>query len=88
MWGLRLGAPATSQDSPGVPIVKIHDGSPADRAGLKAGDVLVTLDGRWTTSIADVYQAASEVVPGHKVVVVVHRDGKEVALIVAPAEGA
>jgi hypothetical protein len=88
MWGLRLGEPKGGLDSPAVPIVKVYDGSPADRAGLKAGDVMITLDGRWTTSIADVYHAAAEVVPGHKVNVVIQRDGKEMTVTVAPADGA
>ena len=68
VWGLRLGEPIGGLDSPGVPIV---EGLRADRrppmAGLKPGDVLITLDGRWTTSIADVYHAAAEVEPGREV---------------------
>ena len=44
-----------------MPILKVLDGSPASRAGLTAGDVLCTIDGRWITSIADVYHAAAKV---------------------------
>jgi PDZ domain-containing protein/aspartyl protease len=88
VWGLRLGEPIGGLDSRGVPIVKVHDGSPADRAGLKPGDVLITVDGRWTTSIADVYHAAAEVELGHGVAVVIHRDGKEMTRRVTPADGA
>jgi hypothetical protein len=88
VWGLRLGEPIGGLDSRGVPIVKVHDGSPADRAGLKPGDVLITVDGRWTTSIADVYHAAVDVEPGRRVAVVIHRDGKEITLRVTPVDGA
>jgi PDZ domain/Aspartyl protease len=88
MWGLRLGEPTGGLDSRGVPIVKVHDGSPAAVAGLKPGDVLITVDGRWTTSIADVYHAAADVEPGRKVDVVIHRNGKEITLAVALADGA
>jgi len=88
VWGLRLGEPIGGVDSRGVPIVKVYDGSPADRAGLKPGDVLITVDGRWTTTIADVYHAAAEVEPGRGVAVMIHRDGKETTLRVTPADGA
>ena len=88
VWGLRLGEPIGGLDSPGVPIVKIYEGSPAAHGGLKPGDVLITIDGRWTTSIADVYHAAAEVKPGREVPVMIHRDGKDVALLITPADGA
>jgi PDZ domain/Aspartyl protease len=88
VWGLRLGEPIGGLDSPGVPIVKIYEGSPAAHGGLKPGDVLITIDGRWTTSIADVYHAAAEVKPGREVPVMIHRDGKDVALLITPTDGA
>jgi len=88
VWGLRLGEPIGGLDSRGVPIVKVHDDSPADRAGLKPGDVLITVDGRWTTSIADVYHAAAELEPGRRVTVMIHRNGKEMTLRVTPVDGA
>jgi len=88
VWGLRLGEPIGGLDSRGVPIVKVHDDSPAGRAGLKPGDVLITVDDRWTTSIADVYHAAVEVEPGRGATVMIHRNGKEMTLRVTPVDGA
>ncbi len=88
VWGLRLGEPTGALDSPGVAIAAVDDGSPAHRAGLKPGDVLTSLDGRWTTSIADVFHAAADVEPGRAAAVVILRDGKEQTLTVTPAEGA
>ena len=61
---------------------------PPHRGGLKPGDVLTTLDGRWTTSIADVFHAAADAEPGRAAAVVILRDGKELTLTVTPAEGA
>jgi len=49
--------------------------------------VLVTLDGRWTTSIEDVFQAASNVEPGHDASLVIVRGGKEQTLTIRPAVG-
>jgi hypothetical protein len=88
VWGLRLGEPTGALDSPGVAIAAVEDGSPSHRAGLKPGDVLTSLDGRWTTSIADVFHAAADVEPGRATAVVILRDGKEQTLTVTPAEGA
>ena len=88
VWGLRLGEPTGALDSPGVAIAAVDDGSPAHRAGLKPGDVLTSLDGRWTTSIADVFHAAADAEPGRQAAVVILRDGKELTLTVTPADGA
>jgi membrane-associated protease RseP (regulator of RpoE activity) len=88
LWGLRLGAPQEGIDAPGVPIAAVLPGSPAAAAGLKPGDVLTELDGRWTTSIADVYAAAAGAEPGRDVRVVILRGGMEQTLTVQPADGA
>ena len=88
LWGLRLGEPTGGLDSPGVPIVEVHGGSAAARAGLKPGDVLITLDGRWTTSVTDVFHAAADIEPGREAAVVIHRDGKEQTVTLRPTDGA
>jgi hypothetical protein len=87
LWGLRVGEPSNGLSSQGVPIVKIFDRSPASIAGLKSGDLLCTVDGRWITSIADVYHAAAKVAPGHKIDVLINRDGKEMTLSITPSDG-
>jgi hypothetical protein len=87
LWGLRLSKPTGGIESPGVAIREVLPDSPAARAGLEPGDVLTTLDNRWTTSIADTYAAAATVPPGRDVSVVVLRHGKELVLAVRPADG-
>jgi len=86
LWGLTLGEPEGANPQ-GVPILSVLAGSPAAAAGLEAGDLLTTLDGRWTTSVADAYSAASGVPPGHAAEVVILRDGQEKTLIVTPRDG-
>jgi hypothetical protein len=86
LWGLKLGTPAEA-DGAGVPIREVWPGSPAAEAGLKPGDVLTTLDGRWTTSIADAYAAAAGVAPDRDVTLVILRDGQEQTLAVRPKPG-
>ncbi len=88
IWGWRFGPPTAALESPGVPIVEVYKGSPAARAGLKAGDVLTTLDGRWTTSIADVFHAAADIEPGREAIAVIQRDGREQTVVLQPADGA
>ncbi|HEU5116531.1 MAG TPA: aspartyl protease family protein, partial [Isosphaeraceae bacterium] len=46
LFGLSVGEPRGGLKSPGVPVSAVLNGSPAQEAGLKAGDVLVSLDGR------------------------------------------
>lgn len=87
LWGLAVGAPDGGLESHGVPIRSVSPGSPAAAAGLKPGDVLTTLDGRWTTSVADAYAAASGVGPDRDVPVVILRDGRERTLTVRPKPG-
>src|SRR5262249_53054007 len=84
VWGLRLGKPSGGLDAPGVPITAVDDGSPAAAGGLRPGDVVTAIDGRWTTSIVDVFAAAAGVEPGRAAVLVILRDGKETTLTVTP----
>jgi hypothetical protein len=88
LWGMRLGPAKPGFDSPGMPVSEVLPDSPAAKSGLKPGDILTSLDGRWTASIADVYSAASYVEPGRKTRVEILRDGKEMSLTLEPADGA
>jgi hypothetical protein len=89
LWGLSLGEPAggLSLESPGVPIRAVRPDSPAAAAGVKPGDILTTLDGRWTTSVTDAYAAAAGIPPDRDVTVVILRDGQEQTLTVRPKPG-
>lgn len=87
LWGLVLGEPKGGISSIGVPIREVRPGSPAAEAGLQAGDVLTSLDGRWTTTIPDTFAAAATVPPGRAVDVDVVRDGRARTVKVAPRDG-
>lgn len=89
LFGLTVAEPAADEvgDGDGVTIGAVAPGSPAEAAGLKPGDLLTTLDGRWTTSSVDVYFASSTIPAGRPVEAVVRRDGKLLTLTVTPAEG-
>jgi hypothetical protein len=85
-WGL-VAAKGAGDEEEGVTIKSVLPGSAAAAAGLKAGDRLLTLDGRWTDSVADLYAAAGYVKPGTTVVAKVKRGDKEVEVRVTPRVG-
>lgn len=87
LFGLTVSAPADPLTAAGVTVASVLGGSPAEAAGLKPGDVLTSLDGRWTSSVADTFAAASAAAPGRAVEAVVVRDGHEVTLSVVPKTG-
>ncbi len=78
----RLGVEPGS----GVVLGQIYPGTPAAEAGLRAGDVLVSLDGEPVKESAALVQAIGRKKPGDKVKVGVLRDGREKELKVALGE--
>jgi Aspartyl protease/PDZ domain len=85
-WGL-VADKAKDDEEAGVTIKEVMAGGAAEAAGLQTDDRLLTLDGRWTDSIADLYIAAGFVKAGTAVKVVVARGKKELVLTVRPAAG-
>ena len=60
----------------GVYINEVSKSGAADKAGIKAGDVLIAIDSTKITNAASVQEAVSRFSPGDKAVVTVIRDGK------------
>jgi len=86
-WGMTVSKKSDDED-PGVTVTKVLAGSPVAQAGLKEGDRLLTLNGRWTDSIADTFTAACSVKPGTTVQVVVKRGDKtKVEITIKAGEG-
>lgn len=63
-----------SEGKAGVLISQVNDGSAAQQAGLKAGDVIVSLGEDEITSVHDVYAALGGYAPGEKLDIAVVRD--------------
>ena len=61
----------------GAFIVHVEPGSPADKAGVRAKDVLVELNERPVGSQSDLLFRVAEIVPGSIIPLKVIRDGKE-----------
>ena len=85
-WGYTL-TKAKSDEEPGVTVGEVYEGTPAAKAGLKAGDRVLTIDGRWTDSLGDAHVAVSLVKPGRNADVTLTRDGKALTLGVTPTVG-
>ena len=78
-WGLTARKEA-EDEAAGVDIREILAGSAAAEAGLKVGDRLLTIDGRWTDSLADLFEIATYIKPGASVPIGILRAGKEMQL--------
>jgi membrane-associated protease RseP (regulator of RpoE activity) len=85
LWGLRLGEPL--EDGSGVRISAVLAGSPAAEGGLKTGDALLGIDGRWTTSAADALDASRTLEAGKPVEVEIRREEETLRLSVTPRDG-
>lgn len=68
---------ATDNHDKGVKITSVSKESAAEKAGLKPGDVILSIDGKQMKSPNDVAEAVREHKPGDKVALVFLRDGKE-----------
>lgn len=68
----------------GMKLSGVRPGSPAEKAGFQAGDILVELAGRKITSVYDYTYVLQELKPNQAVNAVVTRDGKRLELTVTP----
>jgi membrane-associated protease RseP (regulator of RpoE activity) len=68
----HFGAP----EDAGVMVSSVEDGSPADKAGLKVGDIIAALDSKDVKSSWDVRSQVRELKEGEQVPITVYRDGK------------
>ena len=67
-----------ASDVKGLRLSGVRPGSPADSAGLRAGDVIVELDGVPVTDLYTYSDALYNQKPGDKIVIVVLRSGERV----------
>lgn len=83
---LRLGGPPRAMlgvvlgdadaDQKGVRVASVSPGGPAAETGVRAGDVIVAVDGDKVGTGREVVRAMREVEPGQKVALDLRRDGR------------
>ena len=76
----RIGRPA------GLEVVQLLDGSPAAAAGVRAGDLIVSLDGRPIAGVGDLQRSLVGDLVGRAVEVTLERDGVLAELAITPTE--
>jgi len=81
--GAYLGTiPDYGAEEKGVKLSGVREGSPAEKGGIKGGDVIIGYAGKPISSIYDYTDSLGRNKPGDMVEIVVKRDGKEVTLSV------
>jgi len=76
--GVRLSGPAAPEQ--GVAVSRVFAGSPADRAGLRGRDVVLTFGGEPVTGVRDLIGRIQAQEPGAWMDFTVLRQGKEIDL--------
>jgi len=76
--------PDYTSDVKGVKISGVRGGSPAEKAGLQGGDVIVEFGAQKIANIYDYTYALDAAKIGQAVKVIVLRDGKQLSLAVTP----
>jgi membrane-associated protease RseP (regulator of RpoE activity) len=69
-----------SSDTTGVRLTGVTPGSPADKAGVKAGDVIVEFGGKRVGDLYEYTDALRAHQPGDTVQVVLRRDGQQLTV--------
>jgi serine protease DegQ len=72
-----LGAPATTQ---GVLLSGVLEGGPADRAGMKPGDLLTKVNSQTIRDVRELLGKISEIQPGTEAIIMILRKNKELQL--------
>ena len=86
--GRALAAHLGLAVSEGVRVVEVAPGSPADRAGLRAGDILAFLDGSSLPSLSALQRVLSAERIDRRCAAVAIRRGERIGLTVVPQEAA
>jgi Do/DeqQ family serine protease len=80
----EIGNPSISADQ-GVLLIRIMSGSPASQGGLKAGDVIVSINNQSVKRNEDVQKLVEQSKIGQQLSIQVKRNGRTVNLSVRPA---
>ncbi len=70
----------------GILVAQVVKDSPADRAGLRVGDIIVALNGKKLDSVRDLQFSVMKTKPGTEVTLTVVREGKKMKLKVKIGE--
>ena len=84
LWGMEV---AHTDTLSGVVVTKVYPYSAALQAGMRAGDRILLLDGRWTDTLEDCFEAIAQIPPNQSVILQVKRNSKTMPISVKPRDG-
>ncbi len=88
-FNVSLGTiPSYAETNDGLGLDGVRDGSPAGKAGLKAGDKIIKLAGKDVRNISDYMYAMSTMKAGEEYEVVVKRGAETLTMKIVPAAAA
>ena len=73
-------------DGPGAKVSDVTGGGPSEKAGVRVGDVILTLDGRQIDDSTELVVAIRSHAPGDPVKVGLERDGRRIDLTIVLGE--
>ncbi len=80
-WKVYVGTiPDYAANVEGFKISGVNEGSPAQKGGIQAEDIMISFGGKKITNIYDYVYALKEHVPGDVIEVIVNRNGEEIKL--------
>ena len=74
LWQNRISIPENVDE--GIAVITVESGSPADKAGLKKGDIIVKINDDKTGSLAEFRYELYKHEPGEKITVTFYRNSK------------
>src|SRR5262245_23170842 len=77
---------AAGKEKGTILVTAVFADSPADKAGLKAGDVILKIDGAVPQDLPTAVKVIGALKAGRKAALLIRRDGKESEIDVVPAE--
>jgi len=82
LWRRRLSVPGSG----GAYVISVVEGGPAARAGVREGDVVLTMDGNEVTNTNDLFNRAAMKTPGTETLLTIFREGKTATVTVKVGE--
>jgi serine protease Do len=73
------------EEGEGVLVIQVYKGDPADKGGMKSGDVIIAVDGKKVSSTRELSRAVANAPVGKRTTITVMRNGKDkkIAVILA-----
>ena len=70
------------KEAEGVLVSSVNPGDPAEKAGLQAGDIITSFDGKPISDLSDLPRTVATTAPGQTVEIKVVRDGREKTMFI------